>query len=459
MSSPSPADSTPVESKQQLVDYLAAGCKPRAQWRIGTEHEKFAYDEATLRPLPYEAKDGKPSIKALLKTLAGRDWIPVEEAGNIIALKGTDGATISLEPGGQLELSGAPLETIHQTCSEVHRHLDHVRRATEAIGAGVVGLGFNPLWRREDIHWMPKGRYAIMGRYMPTRGDLGLDMMTRSCTVQVNLDFESEADMIRKMRIGLALQPVATALFANSPFTDGKPNGYLSYRSHLWTDTDPDRCGMLPFVFDDDFGFERWVDYALDVPMYFFLRDGTFQDAAGLSFRDFMRGELPGYEGERPTMADWSDHLTTIFPEVRLKTFIEMRGADGGPWGNLCALPALWVGLLYDEHAMAEAEALVADWSVDEMIAMRDAVPKRALGTPFRDGTVLDVARETVAIARRGLTRRARMSAGDQTDERQYLAPLESIVKSGKTFAEDLLEAYETRWNHDVTPVFEECRY
>eukprot|EP00752_Nemacystus_decipiens_P013132 g11621.t1 len=394
MSGPSAVDSTPVESKRQLVDYIAAGCKPPDQWRIGTEHEKFAYDVKTLRPLPYEAEAGAPSIRRLLEALAGPDWAPVEEKGRIIALKGADGGSVTLEPGGQLELSGAALETIHQTCSEVHRHLDQVRSATEAIGAGVVGLGFNPIWAREDIPWMPKGRYKIMREYMPKKGSLGLDMMTRTCTVQVNLDFETEADMVRKMRVGLALQPLATALFANSPFTERKPNGFLSYRSHIWTDTDPDRCGMLPFVFDEDFGFERWVDYVLDVPMYFFMRDGVFHDASGLSFRDFMKGELPGFEGERPTMTDWADHLTTVFPEVRLKKFIEMRGADGGPWGNLCALPALWVGLLYDREALDAAERLIADWSVAEITALRDQVPKTALRTPFRDGVLNDVARQ-----------------------------------------------------------------
>jgi glutamate--cysteine ligase len=452
-------DTTPVESKQQLIDYLAAGCKPRDKWRIGTEHEKFAYDVETLRPLPYESESGGPGIGKLLSALAGPAWEPVEEGGKIIALKGTDGGSVTLEPGGQLELSGAPLETIHQTCSEVHRHLDQVRTATEEIGAGVVGLGFNPIWKRSDIPWMPKGRYQIMGDYMPKRGTLGLDMMTRTCTVQVNLDFESEADMVRKMRVGLALQPLATALFANSPFTEGKPNGFLSYRSHIWTDTDPDRCGMLPFVFEEDFGFERWVDYVLDVPMYFFMRDGVFRDASGLSFRDFMAGKLPGYEGEKPTMSDWVDHMTTVFPEVRLKQFIEMRGADGGPWGNLCALPAFWVGLLYDEAALDQACGLIDDWTVEEITTLRDQVPKHALHTPFRGGTLNDVGQDVLAIARQGLKNRARISPGNQLDERQYIEPLISIVRSGKTFAEDLLDAYETRWNKDITEIYEECRY
>ncbi|WP_421882144.1 glutamate--cysteine ligase [Pacificispira sp.] len=456
MSSPAALDETVIDSKDQLIAYIASGEKPRDKWRIGTEHEKFLYCADSLRPLAY---DGTPGVKGLLESLSGPDWEPVLEKGNIIALKGRDGASVTLEPGGQLELSGAALENIHQTCSEVHRHLHQVVEACNEVGAGTVGLGFNPIWKRGDIHWMPKGRYKIMKEYMPKKGNLGLDMMCRTCTVQVNLDFATEADMIEKMRISLALQPMATALFANSPFTEGKPNGFLSYRSHVWTDTDPDRCGMLPFVFEDGFGYERWVDYLLDVPMYFVYRDGVYHDVSGKSFRDYMAGKLEGFEGKKPTMTDWSDHMTTAFPEVRLKKFIEMRGADGGPWGNLCALPSLWVGLLYDAQAQSEAAALIADWSIDEISAMRDGVPKTALKTPFRDGTVLDVARDVLKICRGGLERRARLSPTSGLDETQYIKPLESIVESGKTLAEDLLEAYETRWGGKIDPIYEECKY
>ena len=304
-------------------------------------HEKFVYDRATHRRLPY---DGTPGIRVLLEGLQDFGWQPVTERGNVIALTDGHGDSISLEPGGQFELSGAPLENIHQTCSEVHTHLDQVKTVCARIGADTVGLGFDPQWRRDDVSWMPKGRYKIMRDYMPKKGNHGIDMMIRTCTVQVNLDYSSEQDMIRKMRLSVAFQPLATALFANSPFTEGKPNGFLSMRSQVWADTDPDRCGMLPFVFDEDFGFERWVDYMLDVPMYFVHRGDDYIDVSGKSFRDFMAGRLEGFEGELPTMEDWSDHMTTAFPEVRLKKFIEMRGADGGPWGNLCALPAFWVG-------------------------------------------------------------------------------------------------------------------
>lgn len=456
MSGPAGENLTPVESKAQLVETLEVGCKPESAWRIGTEHEKFVYDLKDFRRLAYE---GEPGIRQLLTAMERFGWTPVLEGGNVIALKGEDGASVSLEPGGQLELSGALLETIHQTCDEVHTHLDQVKQVCEEIGAGVVGLGFDPKWRREDISWMPKGRYKVMGRYMPTVGNLGLDMMIRTCTVQVNLDFSSERDMIAKMRAGVALQPLATAFFANSPFTEGKPNGFLSYRSHVWTDTDPGRTGMIPFVFDEGFGFERWVDYLLDVPMYFVHRGGEYIDVAGKSFRDYMAGRLEGFEGKLPTLTDWMDHMTTAFPEVRLKSFIEMRGADGGPWGNLCALPAFWVGLLYDADALGEVGELIADWSVEEISRMRDDVPKHALHAPFRDGTLRDVAVRVLEIARGGLKRRARISPKSGLDEQIYLDALMNVALTGKSFAEELLDAYNGRWKGNIDRVFEECKY
>lgn len=455
MSAPSSAGGSPVTSKRQLVEYFEQGNKPREAWRIGTEHEKFVYDLKGHRPLAY---DGRPGIKALLEGLQRFGWEPVFEGGNIIALRMADGCSITLEPGGQFELSGAPLETIHQTCTEVNEHLREVKDVCGEMGAGMIGLGFQPKAARADISWMPKGRYRIMQRYMPTRGNLGIDMMTRTSTVQVNLDFSSEADMVKKFRVSLALQPVATALFANSPFTEGRPNGYLSYRSHIWTDTDPDRSGMLPFVFDDGFGFERWVDYLLDVPMYFVYRDGQYIDVAGKSFRDFMDGRLEGFEGQAPGIGDWSDHMTTAFPEVRLKRYLEMRGADGGPWRRLCALPALWVGLLYDDAALDAAWTLCRDWSMDEREALRDGVPRTALKTRFRNGTVLDLAKDVLAIARDGLKARARIDHfGD--DEAHFLSALEEIAESGVTPAEELLDAYENRWNRSIEPLFDEYAY
>src|SRR3954468_9827748 len=352
MSGPSSVQGPPITDKRQLVEYHAAGCKPPEAWRIGTEHEKFVFRRADLKRVPYDGPDG---IKALLQGMTRFGWDPVLENGNIIALSNDSQCSITLEPGGQFELSGAPLETVHQTCDEVHEHLRQVREVCDELGLGMLGLGFDPKWRREDIPFMPKARYQIMRDYMPRRGSLGLDMMLRTCTVQTNLDFASEADMIRKYRVSLALQPVATALFANSPFTEGRPNGFQSFRSQIWTDTDPDRCGDLPFVFEDGFGFERYVDYALDVPMYFVYRDGRYIDAAGQSFRDFLKGRLPALPGEVPLITDWGDHLTTLFPEVRLKRYLEMRGADAGTEPRLAALPALWVGLLYDGAALDAA--------------------------------------------------------------------------------------------------------
>jgi glutamate--cysteine ligase len=455
MSSPQDHAAEPVTDRRQLVAYLEAGCKPTTAWRIGTEHEKFAYRRSDHRPLPY---DGDPGIRDVLERLIRFGWQPMLEGDTVIGLKAEDGCSITLEPAGQLELSGAPRHHIHETCGEVSRHLDQVKAIGQELDVGFLGLGYQPKWRLADMPWMPKGRYAIMRRYMPTRGHFGLAMMQATCTVQVNLDFDSEATMVRMFRIGLALQPVATALFANSPFKDGRPTGFLSYRGHVWTDTDADRCGPLPMVFEDGFGFERYVDYVLGVPMYFVYRDGRYIDVAGQSFRAFMDGRLPGLPGQRPTLADWADHLTTVFTEVRLKRFLEMRGADGGPWNRLCALPALWTGLLYDAEAREAAWALIAEWTVEERDWLYRHVPRLALKTPFRDGSVADVALGMLEIARDGLNRRAIDDGLGQT-EAKYLNPLFVIAESGFTAAEDLLAAYERRWHGSVDPVFTEHAY
>lgn len=455
MSAPPQAQGEPITGKAQLVAYLEEGNKPAADWRIGTEHEKFAFTRDDQKPLPYE---GERSIRAILEGLAAQyGWTPLEEDGRPIALV-QDACNITLEPGGQLELSGAPLENLHETCAEVHTHLHQVKAVCAPLDIGMLGMGFSPTWTREDISWMPKGRYAIMRAYMAKKGQLGVDMMLRTCTVQTNLDFSSEADMVRKFRVSLALQPIATALFANSPFGEGKPNGFLSYRSHIWTDTDPDRCGMLPFVFEPGMGFERYVDHALDVPMYFVYRDGKYIDASGQSFRDFMAGKLPALPGELPLMSDWSDHLTTLFPEVRLKRYLEMRGADGGPWRRLCALPALWVGLLYDETALSAAEDLIRDWTYEEMERLRAEVPRLGLKTPFRKADVRALAERVLEIAEAGLAARGRTDTyGD--DERRYLSVLHEIVERGSTPAEWKLDAYHGRWNGDLSHLYREYEY
>jgi glutamate--cysteine ligase len=454
VSAPSHSGGVPITDKRQLVEHLAAGCKPPSAWRIGTEHEKFVFRLGDHRPVAY---DGDAGIRALLEGLRRFGWQPVLDGDNLVGLGHDDGA-ISLEPGGQFELSGAPLETLHQTCDEVSEHLKQVRAVTGELGLGVLGLGFHPTARREDVPWMPKGRYAVMRRYMPLKGKLGLDMMLRTCTVQVNLDFESEADMVRKMRMSLALQPVVAALFANSPFVEGGPSGYLSFRNHVWTDVDPDRTGMLPFVFEAGFGFERYVDYMLDVPMYFVYRDGRYIDAAGQSFRDFLARRLPALPGEAPSMSDWNDHLTTVFPEVRLKRFLEMRGADGGPWRRLCALPALWTGLFYDRAALDGAAALAGDWTEAERERLRVEVPRLGLKTPFRGGTVRDIALSVVGLARDGLRRRRRLDSAGQ-DESHFLQTLAEIADSGRTPAEQLLDDYETRWRRNVDRIFEQEAY
>ena len=447
--------SPPIESRADLLAVFEKGEKPSAAWRIGTEHEKFVYRLTDKRAPSYDEPSG---IRDLLLAMTDFGWRPVEEGGQVIALTGKDG-TISLEPAGQLELSGAPLENLHESCAESGRHLQQVKAVGDKLGLGFLGLGMWPDKSRADLPMMPKGRYAIMARHMPRVGSLGLDMMLRTCTIQTNLDYSSEADMVMKFRVGLALQPIATALFANSPFTEGKPNGYKSFRSHIWEDTDPARTGMLPFVFDDGFGYERWCDYALDVPMYFVFRGGQYIDAAGMSFRDFLDGRLPALPGEKPTLADWTDHLSTAFPEVRLKSFLEMRGADGGRWGRICALPALWVGLLYDDVALDAAWQLAKDWSMEEREAMRHAVPRDALGAPAPGGrSVGELAGQVLDIAAGGLSRRARLnSSGD--NEGGFLDPLREVVATGKTFADRLLERYHGEWRGDVSRVYDEYSF
>ena len=443
-----------IERRDQLISLFAGGEKPADRWKIGTEHEKFVYFKADHHAPSYEEKGG---IHALLLGLTRYGWEPVYEGENIIALAGADG-NISLEPAGQLELSGAPLDNLHETCAETARHLEQVRHVGDQLGLGYLALGMWPDKQRAELPIMPKGRYAIMLRHMPRVGSLGIDMMIRTCTIQVNLDYASEAGMAKMFRTSLALQPLATALFANSPFTEGKPNGYLSYRSHIWSDTDPQRTGMLPFVFEDGFGYERYADYALDVPMYFVFRDGKYIDAAGQSFRDFLAGKLPALPGERPRMSDWSDHLSTAFPEVRMKSFLEMRGADGGPHGRICALPALWVGLLYDDTALGAAWDLVKHWSMDERQALRDSVPRLGLDAPIGGGsgrTLRHIAGEVVEIARQGLVNRARLN-GSGDSEAGYLAPLEEVVARGKTPAEVLLDKFSGEWGGDLSRAYED---
>jgi glutamate--cysteine ligase len=454
MSAPPSGGGAPIRNRRQLIEYFAAGNKPRAAWRMGTEHEKFGFDKATLKPLPY---DGERGVRAMLEGMCRFGWEPVTEGNNIIALQ-RGKANITLEPGGQYELSGAPLETMHETAEENAQHLREVNEVAGEIGAGYIGLGFAPEWTREDVHWMPKGRYKIMRDYMPKRGKLGLDMMLRTCTVQTNLDFSSEADMVKKFRVSLALQPLATALFANSPFLEGKDSGYKSYRSHIWTDTDPDRCGMLPFVFEDGFGFERYVDYMLDVPMYFVYRDGKYIDASGQSFKDYMQGKLPARPGELPTINDWADHVTTAFPEVRLKRYLEMRGADSGPLPALNALPAFWVGLLYDQTALDAAWDVVKDWTVEDHDYLRSHTPRNGLATRFQGRPLSDLAREVVEIAHTGLRARKRLDAHGN-DETIYLAPLDRAVASGLAPADELLAKWKGEWGRSFAPLFRDYAY
>ena len=457
-------ESRTISSRDDLVGWIAEGEKPRSRWLIGTEHEKFVFKTTSLAPVPYDGADG---IRALMEAMMARfGWQAIMEGDNLIALRrpkselapGGIGGSISLEPGGQFELSGAPLANLHDTAAETSQHLREVLAVGETLGIGFLGVGFSPKWALKDVPQMPKQRYGVMTRYMPQVGKRGLDMMYRTATIQVNLDFGSEADMVQKLRVSLALQPIATALFASSPFTEGKPNGFKSMRSEVWRDTDKNRTGMLPFVFEPGMGYERYVDYALGVPMYFVYRDGRYIDVAGASFLTFVDGKLPQLPGERATLDDWSDHLTTLFPEVRLKKFLEMRGADSGGGARITALSAFWTGLLYDPAALDAAFDLIKDWTAPEREALRNAVPAQGLAAPFRKGTARDIARRALAISQAGLRARKVINTHSQ-DESIYLASLESVVHSGMTLADELLELYHGRWNRSVDPIFQEFAF
>jgi glutamate--cysteine ligase len=454
MSVASNAGNEIVSDRRQLVAYLESGCKPSGEWRVGTEHEKFLFRTSSHGPVVY---DGDNGVRALLEGLKRFGWNGVYEGETLIGLS-QGMANISLEPGGQFELSGAPLDSMHDTASEVAAHLAQVKAIAGPLGIGILGMGFQPSLKREQVPWMPKGRYTIMRAYMPKRGSEGHDMMLRTCTIQANLDFESEACMVKKFRVSLALQPIATAMFANSPFKEGKPSGFKSRRSQVWTDTDPDRTGDLPFVFEDGFGFERYIDYVLDVPMYFVLRNGRYVDVSGQSFRDFIKGELPGLPGELPTMSDWADHMTTIFPEVRLKKYLEMRGADGGPAAHITALPAFWTGLLYDKDALTAAWDLVKDWTEEDRAELRQSVPRDALAATIRGRRAQDVARDVLALSRAGLKRRARLNPTGE-DETIFLEPLERMVESGETLADQALALYAGAWGGSVDPAYEVFAY
>jgi glutamate--cysteine ligase len=450
-------DMMPIETREELIAWIEAGSKPKSQFRIGTEHEKFVFALEGRKPVPY---CGPYGIRALLQGMQRvSSWEPIVENGNIIGLlDAVGGAAISLEPGGQFELSGAAVETVHQTYSELMAHLAQVKEVSGPLKIGFLGLGVAPTWTRDEMPTMPKGRYRIMTAYMPRVGKLGLDMMYRTCTVQTNLDYCGEADMVKKMRVALALQPVATAMFANSPFSEGQPNGFLSFRSEIWRHTDADRSGMLPWAFEPGMGFERYVDYALDVPMYFIKRGEQYIDVAGHSFRDLMQGRLPGFSGERATISDWANHLSTIFPEVRLKRYLEMRGADSGPWRRLPALTAYWAGLLYDDDVLDAAWDLIKSWTAPERQKLRDEVPKLGFGAAIAGRNVLEIAKVTIGLAEKGLARRRHLDSSGR-DERLYLQPIQEYVAQGITPAEELLAKFHADWNRSVVPLFEEYAY
>lgn len=455
------SDSTPIASRDELVAWIESGARAPHLFRVGTEHEKIAFYEADHAPVPYDgvARLGRKGIRALLEGMQHQlGWSPITDGPNIIGLHDeTNGGALSLEPGGQFELSGATLDTIHEVKAEVDAHFAALKVVADPLGIGFLALGMSPKWRRAETPKMPKQRYAIMEKYMPRVGSLGLDMMFRTATVQSNLDYSSETDMVQKLRVSLALQPLITALFANSPFSDGKLNGFLSARSEIWRHTDPDRTGMLPFAFEAGMGFERYVDYALDVPMYFVKRGETYHDVAGASFRDLLAGRLSALPGEEATISDWANHLTTIFPEVRLKRYLEMRGADSGPRPFLYALPAFSVGLLYDSAALDGAWEIVKSWSKDQRAALRDDVPRRGLEARIAGRSLREIGREILSLIRAGLARRGK-SDPQGRDESQFLDPLDRVIAAASQ-AEDLIARFTGDWKGSVEPAFTECAY
>ncbi|WP_010421301.1 glutamate--cysteine ligase [Anaerophaga thermohalophila] len=436
---------TELHHKSQLIEYFEEGNKPPEKWGIGTEHEKFLYRKDTLQRLGY---DTTPGIGQILQHMADSGWHPIVEKENIIGLT-QDGASITIEPGGQFELSGKNFKNIHQTYEETRKHFEDLSNICKELNVITVALGFDPICSREQMPWMPKERYRIMKAYMPTKGTLGHDMMTRTATIQVNLDYSNETDMIRKMRVAQALQPVVTALFANSPFSEGKPNGYLSYRAHIWDDTDPDRCGFLPFLFKDNFGFERWVDYLLDIPMYFIVRNGKYIDSHNITFRSFLNGK----HELKPTLEDWDIHVSTVFPDVRLKRFIEMRGADAGCVSHIAALSAFWVGLLYNQDALDEACSIIDKWDLSDLQALRAGIPKHALHATSGRLNAKEIARQMLKISAKGLSERSKQLGIE--DEGQYLWPIVEIAESGITQAEKHLHKYHTEWQGDITKLIQ----
>jgi len=451
-------DTEPVTDRRQLIEWLEAGCKPHHAYRIGTEHEKFAFYKDTHKPVPYDgiAREGRKGIKDLL--VGFRDatgWHEIRDGANLIGLYGEEGGAISLEPGGQFELSGAPLETLHETAAELHAHIDLCHRLADPMGIGFLGIGVTPEWHLSDVPVMPKSRYQIMTAYMPKVGTRGLDMMYRTSTAQVNVDFSSEADMVKKLRVSLALQPLATAFFANSPFIDARPSGRLSERSEIWRDTDNQRAGMLPFAFDAGMGFEAYVDYALDVPMYFIKRGDHYHNVAGASFRDLLAGRLSDVAGAHTTLSDWANHLSTIFPEVRLKRYLEMRGADVGSQAHILAVSAFFTGFLYDQSALDACWDLVKDWTAQERQTLRDDVPRLGFDATIKGRSLAQVGQHILAISRAGLKARSRLNQVGQ-DEGVYLDLLDERLAHHKTNAHIALEAYEGRWGHSFDGLYDE---
>ena len=432
-------------NKNLLVKIFSEGCKEKIKWKIGTEHEKFGFKKKSLEPINFQ------DIQQIFLKLSNKyNWEKVFEDSNLIALK-KNNASITLEPGGQIELSGAPMKNLFETCKEVNQHQSELDDICKSMEIDFLGMGLLPKWKLNKIKLMPKKRYKIMSEYMPQVGSKGLDMMFRTATIQANYDFSSESDMVKKMRVSQSLQPIIIALYANSPFVDGKITNYKSFRSFIWTKTDKKRCGILPFIYDNSFSFERYVDYLLDIPMYFIIRDNEYINMTKYTFRNFLEKKV--LKKIEPNLEDWKIHLTTVFPEVRLKTFIELRGADGGPWSRVCALPAFWTGILYDKKNLNEIWTKISHWDYSGIVNFYENVRRDGLNTFTPDGEKLsDFTKTILNQSGEGLVRRNIKT--DRGNESIFLEPLKKILESGKSPAEMWKKLFFSEWKNDIDMLY-----
>jgi len=445
-----------VINKNELIGYFFDGVKSKNNLKIGVEHEKFILNKESLKPISYYENNG---IKNILEKLTTLGWEPLydDNKNTIIAVKKGKQA-ITLEPGGQIELSGAPLDNIHETCEETTNHLKELKKLGNEFNFILLGIGVEPNLKLDDFPWMPKQRYKIMRKYMEQVGTLGHHMMKRTCTNQVNIDYSSEEDMINKIRLILNLESIATAIFSNSPFDQGNVSKYRSLRSHFWHHTDPNRTGLLPFVFDKDFNFEKYTDYALNIPMYFIRREHKYINMTQYTFKDYLEGKCTKVNYEA-TLDDWEDHLTTLFPQVRLKHYLEIRSMDACNWDLICSQPAFWIGILYDDEILDKIKQITEDWKGEDRQYLNKRVPEDGLKTEFKKRKLIDFAQEFFELSKKGLSKRNQLSKNGEFDESIHMKDLENNLTDGCSPADCLITKFNTTWEKSVLPIYKELAY